>query len=283
MGRIDDAISKLKSRDIEAMVASPRGEPSEHRVDSGGAPRGKFLRVDLDDLERRKFIADSSQRRKMADEYRAIKRPLLHVVRESRSRALTPNSNVIAITSAMSGEGKTFTAINLALSIAQEQDWNVVLIDGDSDKRDLTRTLGAEGEPGLVELLNGSIADPEQCVMPTSQDGLLFLPAGKFDERAAELMASARMEGVIERLSRADSRRILLFDSGPLLQTGSPTGLIANAGQVILVVLANVTRQSAVIEAAAKLDSSKAVSLLLNGSTVSPGGYLSEYYGGAGT
>jgi receptor protein-tyrosine kinase len=162
----------------------------------------------------------------------------------------------------VAGEGKTFTCINLALSIAREHDWTVVLVDADCEKRHITQLFGAEDEPGLMELLNTNLSF-ESFVMPTDMPGLAVLPAGRRDELAAERLASARMNELCEKIAAADSQRIVIFDSPPLLTSIAPA-LAMHMGQIVVVVLANKTPRKTVVDALARLGSSKAISLLLN-------------------
>jgi Mrp family chromosome partitioning ATPase len=168
------------------------------------------------------------------------------------------------IASALSGEGKTFTCMNLCLSIAREKDWDVVLVDGDCTKPHLTKLFGAEDELGLLDLLRDPALRFDSLVMPTNLPGFSFLPAGKADEQAAELLASARMSGLCTELSSGERHRVIVFDSAPLLLTAESTALASQVGQIVLVVHANRTPQHAVLQARDKLDESKAISVLLN-------------------
>jgi receptor protein-tyrosine kinase len=180
-----------------------------------------------------------------------------------------PRGNLIMIASAFSGEGKTFTCINLCLSIAREKDWSVVLVDGDCSKPDLTKFFAAEREPGLLDLLRDPSLSFDSLVIPTSVPGLSLLPAGSRDEHAAELLASNRMDEICQQLGENNNGRLTVFDSSPLLLTTEAAALGGHVGQIGVVVRANVTPRQAVLAAVEKLDASKAVSFILNQSYTS--------------
>jgi Mrp family chromosome partitioning ATPase len=182
------------------------------------------------------------------------------------------------VASALGSDGKTFTCVNLSLSIAREHDWSVVLVDGDSVKPHLTRLFGADKEPGLMDLLRDPSTAFDSYVMPTSIPGLAILPAGARDKHASELLVSARMASLCAEISAANPRRIVLFDSAPLLLTSEAPALATQIGQVVLVVRANRTPQRSVLEARDKIDPAKAINLVLN-DAASRDGHLAYGYG----
>jgi exopolysaccharide/PEP-CTERM locus tyrosine autokinase len=200
----------------------------------------------------------------------------LLAIADPAQRSVLPLGNLVMVASALSGEGKTFTCVNLCLSIARERDWNVVLIDADSSKPHLTRLFSAEGERGLMDLLR----DPEllfdDLVMPTDIAGLSLLPAGSHDAEASELLASRRMNELCMNMSSADPHRMIVFDSSPLLLTTEAVVLASQVGQVVMVVRANSTPQQAVRAALEKLDPEKAINCVLNQTS---GSDLTESYG----
>ena len=155
---------------------------------------------------------------RLADEVRRVKRPLLD--NASGNGAMAPaHPDRIVVTSAVPGEGKTFTAVNLALSLAREPDFEVLLVDGDIPKSDVTRVLGLEGRPGLMDVLANEQRRPDEVIMRTDVPNLLVVPAGERHPLAAELFGSRRMAHVLEQWSGRDRPRLILFDSAPLLAT----------------------------------------------------------------
>jgi protein-tyrosine kinase len=214
----------------------------------------------------------------LADQFRRIKWPILESV-TSKSEASRSTANVVMVTSSVSGEGKTFTSLNLALSIAWEKDFSVLLVDGDVAKRHATRAFGADDRAGLTDLLSESERRAEDLVLGTGIRGLSFLPAGKRQDLAPELLASQRMLDVLQALRGADPRRIVLFDTSPLLATNESQVLSKAVDQVVLVVRAESTTQPMVLEAVNMLDRSKEIRCILNQSHASE---LTEYYYGYG-
>ena len=260
MSRIEDALQKLRSSRPAAPLGTTRLatlEPREH------AYAGRRIIVDPAQLRANGLLALDSEERRLAEQYRAIKRPLLRNANPGLDPPLA-RGNLVMVASALPGEGKTFTSVNLCLSIARERDWTVVLVDGDCSKPHLTRLFAAESEPGLIDLLRDPALTFDSLVMPTDIPGLSVLPAGSRDPRASELLASKRMDELCAALSSGDAARIVVFDSSPLLVTTEAPALSANVGQIAVVVHANETRREAVIAALERLDPSKAIACILN-------------------
>ncbi len=210
----------------------------------------------------------------LSRQYRKIKHPLVaQAIGRGVPRA--PKGYLIMIASAMAGEGKTFTALNLALSLALEKDLKVLLIDADVAKPQLSHVLGVGESPGLLDALRDPHLDVESLVRATDVPTLSFLPAGLGSEEATELLSSTRMQQIAEFLGRHDSRRIVVFDSPPLLQTTESSALTHVVGQIVVVVRAESTPQPVLLDALKTLEGHPAVSLVLNQSTRS---VTSAYY-----
>src|SRR5690606_20325175 len=103
----------------------------------------------------------------------------------------------IMMASALPGDGKTFTSINLALSMSRERDSSVVLVDADVAKPHISRIFGVDKEPGLLDALTDKSDDLESLILPTDVGGLSILPAGGHRDNAAELFASAAMRQLV--------------------------------------------------------------------------------------
>lgn len=251
------------------VVATP---PEEHR--------GPTIQVDRAKLKEMGVLVPDSAQQRIGDEFRRIKWPLLEGA-FGRSGESVPRGNVIMVTSAMPDEGKTFCATNLALSVAQERDCSVLLVDGDVSRSHLSDAFGVDKLPGLVDLLNNPGAELSRLVVATDIPGLRLLSAGQKSARAPELLASQRMEDVIVRLSRDAPDQIVIFDSSPLLATNEAQVLSRLVGQVLVVVRSGVTPTPAVTEALALLDRTKSIRLMLNQvqRLWKSGSYYGEYYG----
>jgi len=233
-------------------AASPQGQVSERRIT-----------IDREAVRSAGYLPESGQDRRFADEYRQIKRPLIAAA-FAPTAAGEPSPRLVMMASALPGDGKTFTSINLALSIARERDTSIVLVDADVAKPHVSRIFGVGEEPGLLDLLGDPSLDPESFIIQTDVRGLSILPAGNRRDQATEMLGSSRMTEVVGRLLARDPRRVVLFDSSPLLLSSESLAIASAAGQVVLVVRSGKTPRRAVLEALGQLGESRAVSLVLN-------------------
>jgi exopolysaccharide/PEP-CTERM locus tyrosine autokinase len=283
MSVIENAIKRLQaSREgAEQRERAPTaGTAAARRLEPPVAPSGRVLTFDLDALRAGGLLPPAHQERELAQQYRQIKRPLINNALGRGVEAL-PEGNLVMIASAVPGEGKTFTALNLALSMRLEEDVTVLLVDGDVVNPRLSQILGADDVRGLLDVLKDPNMSPAAAVLPTDIPGLSFLPAGHQEPNATELLASARMRDVVSQLAGQDPSRLVLFDSAPLLLTTESQALTEVAGQILVVVRADQTPQHAVLEAIETLSESKSVSLVLNQSMKQPHArYYYRYDGG---
>lgn len=209
----------------------------------------------------------------LAEEFRIVKRALL------LAAAADPKARIILIASAQPNEGKSFCAVNLALSLAGEKDNEVLLVDGDFAKPEILSTLGLASGPGLIDAIADPAIDIESCVIPTDIPHLAVLPAGRRTHEATELIASAATHRVIERLAEREGR-IILIDSPPVLAASPASVLALHAGQTVLVVRADQTSETELREAVAHLSGCAEIRLLLNGTRFAPNGRrFGNYYG----
>ncbi|MGR6328238.1 AAA family ATPase [Sphingomonas sp. XXL09] len=216
----------------------------------------------------------------LAEEFRLIKRQLL-ITRERIARDGQPDkARTVLVCSARPGDGKTFSAINLALSMAAERDTEVLLVDADFAKPDVLAQLGLAETPGLLDALADGDLDVEQLVIRTDVGGLSILPAGTRTATDTELLASNRTRAVIARLLEANPRRIVVFDSPPALAASPAAVLAMLVGQVMLVVRADHTPESELKQAVQRLDACDHIALVLNAMSFVPGAQrFGTYYG----
>ncbi len=221
-----------------------------------------ILELPLDSLMQDGFLVPGIVKGRLTEEYRRVKRPLLKNLRKD----IQPeNCNVVMVTSSVSGEGKTYTAINLAMSFALERDLTVLLIDGDVIKGSAGKMLGVDSNAtGLTDLLAGNVSDIQDAIRPTNIPSLSFLPAGGEHDLANELLSSDVMKHCIKKLADQDSDRIIIIDSPPLLQTNEANIIAEYAGQVVFVVAEGDTPQKMVTQALTHLDKDKYVGILVN-------------------
>jgi protein-tyrosine kinase len=294
---VEKALNRLKQQDREmAPLGEFRTAPGEAAALVDGEPRevapaaaservpgvprdaGRLVVVDRARLREEGFLAPEKYQRQMADEYRRIKRPLI-----SNAFGIgvprIESGNLILVTSALSGEGKTHTCLNLALSLSTERDRTVLLVDGDVPKPHVSRLLGIADQPGLLDLLEEHPPALEDLLIRTDVPRLAVLPAGQWRNDATELLSSERMRALCQELSTRYADRIVLFDSPPLLAATESQAIAAVAGQVVIVIAENTTARAHVASALSLLDEQKPINAILNKSRHGGGGY---HYGGYG-
>ncbi len=271
MSVIERALNRMRSGRVASTDAPERigkvsNPGSSHQLSASSAKTSWEPKVFIDRAALRGagYLPDTNQDRIFADEYRQIKRPLIATAFGTRDPALTRDPRLIVMASALPGDGKTFTSINLAFSIARERDTSVVLVDADTAKPHVSQIFGVEKERGLLDALADRALPMEPLVLPTDVPGLYILPAGSRVDSATELLASERMGIVAHELLAQDPRRLVLFDSSPLLVASESRALADIAGQVVLVVRAGKTPRRAVLDALAEIGDGKELSLVLN-------------------
>ena len=284
MSTIEKALNRLRKAG-ETTVSEPESARSDDTSvarrprDSATPPTGMSgepLTIDLRQLRRRGIYPPAYMEETLRDQYRRIKRPLVaHATGRGATRI--DRGNLIMVTSAVAGEGKTFTSLNLALSIARDPDHSVTLVDGDVARAHASKLLGVEDKPGLIDLLADENLAPGDVVIPTTVESLSILPAGRHHTLSEELLSSSRMERVTSALADRAVNHIVLFDSAPLLLSPDALTLSSSVGQIVVVVKANSTQRHKVSEAVEQLDPNKAINMVLNQSLGGPGG---DEYGG---
>ncbi len=262
---------------VSSVVETPRA-PSP-TVPESFSPHPGNARVEAIDrarLAQKGMIVPGAPIGSLAEEYRLVKRQLLLTAEKlAGARART-----ILVGSAKPGDGKTYSAVNLALSLAAERDVEVLLVDADFAKPDVMAELGLDEGPGLLDALADHAIDPEALVVRTDVPHLSLLPVGAKTHSDTELLASRRTAEVVERLLAADPRRIILFDSPPALAASPASVLASQVGQVMLVVRADRTTESDVRRAVGLLDGCEHIHLVLNAvSFVAGGDRFGSYYG----
>lgn len=283
MSIIERVLAKQRAGTTEE-ESKPIGRHARTRGSiSSGVPRASeprpprtSIQLDLDTLRSAGLLPPAEFTNQLLEQYRRIKWRLLETPTEA-AESEGKIANLTMVASSVEGEGKSFTSVNLALSIAREKDLSVLLIDADVAKCHLSQLFGCEQRPGLVDAAIDGTLDPEDLVLGTGIPGLTFLPAGRHTNTAPELFASERMSALVRRLGEADARRIVLFDSSPLLSTNEAQVLSHLVDQVLLVVRAESTPQALALEAIDLLDASKPVRCVLNQARI--GGLESYYYG----
>ena len=263
MSLIENSLEKLRRATAKESTATafPDASRSESVVTLELRPAHKRIAVDFGRLRTFGYLPEQGQERRFADYCHRIKRPLIDRALGSNSPA---DSRLILLSSALPGDGKTLVTLNLALSMARERDISVLLVDGDLPKARISHVLGLRDKMGLLDALKDDTLDVESLVLDTDVTNLEVLPAGQFSEGAAELLASARMRDIATRLISRHPKRLVLFDSAPLLVSSEARALAPIPGQVILVARARHTPRRSIADAIAQIDKKKLQGLVLN-------------------
>jgi Mrp family chromosome partitioning ATPase len=265
-----EAPAPVVEQPVSEQVASPAPshvtQPASRPASKAYRPVVRHAEVALDSeaLAAAGYLIGEAPSAGLAEEMRLIKRRLLTAI-DAQIEGGEEQARVVLVASGRPAEGKTFTALNLALSIAGEPERSVLLVDGDSAKPELmTRLQLDEDRPGFLDSLANAQVDPETLVLDTDVERLSLLPAGRKVRNIPELLASARTEEVLARLREADPRRIIILDSPPALAASSAAVLAGLAGQTLVVVKADQTSETDLKETLDLLSVCDRLSLVLN-------------------
>jgi len=234
-----DAIEAAAAAPAVLAPVAPVAEPAAAPTPAPAAaedprPAQKFstrrVELDLNRMRDLGMVTAAAGRTRLLEDFRVIKRPLLQRAFAERAEGEKPG-NLIMVTSSLPGEGKTYCAINLAMSIAMELDHTVLLVDADVARPSVLRSLGLPAHRGLMDILLDDKIDMADVMLRTNVDTLSILPAG----------------------------------------TSTPRVLASHMGQIIMVVEAQTTTQHAVKEALHQLEGYPNVNLIYNKTREFPG------------
>lgn len=278
MSLIEEAANRLHQLQQAGVGLPPQPEPWEAKKRPVVPPPVQQRTLDLARLQAAGFITPALQDSRILHEFRIIKRPL---IQQALGRATTQalNRNLVMVTSALPGEGKTFVALNLAMSLAMEVDCRVLLVDADVVAPSLPRILGIEPAKGLMDVLTAPEIRFDDVVLGTNVERLTLLLAGTPQASASELLASDAMTRLLSEVSRRYPDRIVVFDSPPLLATTESRVLATHMGQVVVVVEAGRTTHAALQSALSTVESCPVVHTMLN---KAPESTVGSYYGAYG-
>ncbi len=258
-------------------TARPSDAPTAAVGPSRARGGARNITIDLDRLAAMGMITPRAERSRMTEEYRVIKRPILLRAFAAGEDAVK-DANLIMITSAIPSEGKTFTAINLAMSIAKERDVYVLLVDADLSRPSIMSTLGVKADRGFVDLLEHEEMSVADVLLRTNISNLSVIPAGRPHAMGTELLASERAGQVIDEIAMRYSNRVIIFDTAPVLASSEGGALLKHVGQIVLVVEFERTKKAEVLGALDMLESCEYINLILNKSRTR----LAAGHGGAG-
>jgi protein-tyrosine kinase len=280
--RARPAVGYSEPAGLGSSAAPSRPEPARPRSRPVRDPTTSRVEIDARRLARAGMFTPGSAVNRTTEEFRLVKRAVLERADKARAEGVA-NANLVMVTSTREGEGKTFVALNLAFSLAAEQDRSVILVDADPAKSSIAQFLQLQVEHGLLDLLQDDTMAPEHVVLPTSLAGLSILPAGHSHALGAELFASDRMGALLQALCVAMPHGIVILDAPPVFATSEPSALARHVDQTVLVVEADKTSRAAIIEALNLVGICPHIGLVLNKArfrfgAVRFGAYYKSYY-----
>ncbi len=277
-GSEQTAVSSRDSSVVSASSSMENDELPHTKQGSDDFSENRICHFDFRKLEKSGFLTPEKRKRGQEEEYRIIKRPILQNA-FNQGAAPVEKGNLIAVTSAQAGEGKTYTALNLAISMSMEVDTTILLVDGDVIRASLSKQLGLSNEPGLMEVLR-SKKELSDVILASDMSNLKILPSGRLTENPTELLSSKRMRNLIHELAERYSDRVILFDTPPLLETTEASVIADMMGQVLVVVEATRTGNDKIKSAVEKINPGKVIGMILNKNRrYSEGDYYGGYYG----
>lgn len=249
----------------EAPVAEPANDRSIGKT-------SREVTIDLDHLASQGYLTPMLSDRVLAEQVRIIKQAVLKNVETAGAHGL--RRNLVLVTSATAGEGKTFFSMNVAMSLAMEVDFHALLVDADVLRPSVLDRYGIEAGPGLLDLATRPELDISDVLLRTNVPKLSLLPAGKQTHKSAELLSSSYIDRLLTELSERYADRLVIFDAPPILVSSGTRHLATRVGQVIMVVQADSADSRAVAQAFDAVDSCPLVSTVLNRSSLpDPGAY----------
>ena len=252
---VNDTVTAVPKSDGQATEVRDGNEVKRPASRSGAV-------VDMASLERAGLFDWTRGRSRISEEFRLAQR---QVLRAAFAPTAEPGlSNLVMVTSARPGEGKSFTSLNLAGSVALQGDHHVLLIDSDSKRDSICQALGLGDAPGVLDLAADQKLDPAEIILRTEIENLSLLPVGQERGRSSELFASREMTQLIQRLGRRYSDRLLILDAPPCLSTSDPAALAPVVGQVLFVVEAERTQRDEVEAALDLIQACPLIMMLLN-------------------
>ncbi len=258
-----------------AILTGASPAPDIMAPEVGATPQG----VDALSLERAGMVDWSRTRSRISEEFRLVQRQIL---RAAFGPGAEPGfSNLLMVTSARPGEGKSFTSLNLAGSVARQGDHHVLLVDADSKRDSICYPLGLAEARGLLDLVANPKLDPAPLIVKTPIERLAMLPVGRERERSAELFSTKEMTRLIQSLGRRYADRLLILDAPPCLSTSDPAVLAPVVGQILFVVEADRTQRDEVEASLDLIQACPTITLVLNKQQISSRytfGAYSSYY-----
>ena len=256
MSRIEEALEKAKSLRGEAKSS----ETIERVVH---VPTSELLKTNIEDITASPYlVALSDPHSPITEEYRKLKSKLVQLTQMGGFQ------NTLMITSAMAGEGKSITSLNLAITMAQEYDHTVLLVDADLRKPTLHKYLGIKPLLGLSDVLTKGV-DIGDVLVQTGIGKLVFLPSGGSLANPVELFLSKKMKDLVHELKHRYADRYIIFDTPPILPFAEVQSIATIMDGVVFVVREGHAPLNAIKEAMSLLKNTKMFGVVYNDAQVS--------------
>ncbi len=221
-----------------------------------------------------KLISLSQPGSLAAEQFRKLRTQLFQLLATNPPRT-------IMVTSATSGEGKTFLAANLAVNIATHFHIHALLVDCDLRAPQVARWFNLQNGKGLSDYLTGE-ANLSSLFMKTKIEKLSVIPGGSIRDNPTELIGSKRMEALVRELATRYKDRFVIFDTTPLLATSEPEVLSKLVDGIIVVIRAGSTPRETVKQAISSLEKEKVLGFVLNGLVFKSSSLSERYFGSDG-
>ena len=225
--------------------------------------QGRMPPLDMAALEKSGLVVGHKVRTRISEEFRITVGHLLRSMQANYSPGRGA-PNVIMITSARPGEGKSFSTLNLAGSIAQHTQREVLLIDIDAKQRSISSQLGLADRPGLLDLSNNPTLRIEDVIIKTSIPHLSLMTVGSGQSGGLDITQTRPVTTLVERIARRFPNSVVLLDAPPCLSTSDPSTLAPFVGQIVMVVEAERTQRNEVVAALDLIKACPSVTLMLN-------------------
>ena len=230
--------------------------PAQTPVDQVTYSQTRHIEVSAEEL-REKRVVSAFEPCAFTDAYKVLRTQVLQRLNEN-------DWNVLAVTSPGYGEGKSLTALNLAISIAMEIEHTVLLIDANLRHPSLHEHLGLPGDTGLSDYLLDDTPLSELIVHPRGLDYLTLLPGGRALRNSAEMLNSPKMSRLVEETKRRYAGRIVVFDLPPVLSAADAMAFAPYVDATLLVVEEGKTKRQDIEKTLELLSSTNVLGTVLN-------------------
>lgn len=194
----------------------------------------------------------------LSESFRILRSRIVHMSDQEDQK------KTILVTSAAPAEGKSFVAANLAIALAQGMDQYCLLVDCDLRRPCLAELLGLQDQPGISDYLQGK-QSVEQTIKKTPVEKLSLLASGAPPPNPSELVASLRMQGLVQELSSRYTDRFIIFDSPPMRVASETAVLARQVDGVVLVVRWGSSGREHVKKAIEEIGRERIVGIVFNG------------------